>query len=914
MVSDPSDVLYASAQAIAHEVLALPLHEQAARLDVLCGADADLRREAEWLIAVTEHTSLDDTPRTITDAADELEADLRIDAASPGRYRLIERIGEGGMGVVWLAERTVGGAHQRVALKRLRTGQIAQQARFREEQRILATLSHPSIAHLVDAGEDAHGYPFLAMEYVEGERIDQWCDARGLDLRARIGLFLKVCAAVSHAHERLVIHRDLKPANILVDASGEPKLLDFGIARLVDDDATATLATRAMTPAYASPEQIEGAPLGTATDVWSLGVVLYELIVGVRPFEHLTTDHARSNAILAGNVAPPSQLRPRIPTDIDAIVLKALRREAAQRYPSVHEFAQDLDHFLAARPVRARRGQWTYLAQRFAQRNRWPIAVGAVLLAVVAGFTWHTVLTERDARLQAQVAERTTEFLISAFTLSDPTRADRHDFTAREVLDRGRERVDEELANQPRVRARLLEALGNAYRGINEGNAGAPLLEQAAQLNLGPAVNDPLAAARILRSKAIGLIAMRGSTYESEQAAQRAFDLVRRHASSDHAMLADVYGTLALALNASGKETEATSAAQQALALHEANHAGPLVVARSLADLCRVSSGRGEYAQAMTYCERALSLYVEAGATRTDDYREALRHFGIALLYSGHYDKGLAIFRDRLALTRDLFGEDSTTLAMARIDFSETLAERGLFDEAAAMLAEGVPVVLRRNGARSTQYGSAMFYTGWLRYLLGEFDNSVSLLREALEIREAAVNGRDHFLLQVWRVTLAQALIDSGRADAEARALLESVIAVRRAAQSNTAELAYAQLPLAHWLALHAEYAQAEALLDQVDAVGNRVEQELHARAAATRAMIQRGRGDEAGALRFDQSAYDITRRDRGATHPRTARYALAYARALRGAGEIGPAKALEREFQQLLEAAYPPTSAFRRL
>lgn len=927
MPSDPSGALYRRAQAIAHALLDLPPEERAARLAELCAGEVGLSREVEWLIAAADDTALDTVPPAIAAAAADLAADLRIDATAPGRYRLIRRLGEGGMGVVWLAEREVAGVHQRVALKRLRMGSVAQHARFHEEQRILAALSHPNIAHLVDAGEDVNGDPFLALEYVEGERIDRWCDARALELRARIGLFLKVCAAVSHAHERLVIHRDLKPANILVDAAGEPKLLDFGIARLIGAEATATLAARAMTVAYASPEQIEGAPLGTATDVWSLGVVLYELVAGVRPFGHIATDPGRINAILAGSVTPPSQQgrrcapstnerarSRRIPADIDAIVLKALRREPAQRYASVRELAQDLDCFLAARPVRARRGAWTYRARRFAQRNRWPLAAGAVLAAVAVGFTWRTVLAEREARLQAQVAERTTSFLISAFALSDPTRAGRHDFSAREVLDRGRERVDVELAGQPRVRARLLEALGNAYRGIGEGTAGAPLFETAAQLNLNPAVNDPLAAARSLRSKATGILAVQGSTEEAERAAQRAYDLVQRHAGADALLLADAGGTLAQAFVASGKLVQAGSTAQQALALREAGGAGPLALAQSLLNLCSITADKGDYVQALPYCERALALYTAAGATRSDDYRTALRRYGVTLLYSGDSTRGLAILRERLALTRELFGAGSSALATDQVFFSEKLAEHGLFDEAAAALAAGLPVILQRNGAQSTQYALALFNAGWLKYALGEFDAAESLLREALTRYQAAVDGRDRDRLQVLRLALAMALIESGRANAEARTLLDSVIAARGPVRADSIDPIYPCLPLAHWLAIHGEYAQAEALLDQVDAAGRRVEPELHARSAATRAAILRARGDAAGAMRLERLAYETTRSDRGAGHPRTARYALAYARALRTAGETEAAQVLEREFRAKLENAYPSGSAFRRL
>lgn len=927
MPEDASGALYGHAQSIVHALLDLPPETRNAGLEQLCGDDAQLRREVEWLIAAATDTSPDEIPPAIAAVAVELSANLHVDAAAPGRYRLIEPLGEGGMGVVWLAERQVGGVRQRVALKRLRADSVAQQTRFRDEQRILATLSHPNIARLVDAGTDADGDPFLAMEYVEGERLDHWCDARGLDLRARISLFLKICAAVSYAHERLIIHRDLKPANILVDGAGEPKLLDFGIARLVGADTTVTQAPRAMTLAYASPEQIEGALLGTATDVWSLGVVLYELVAGVRPFEPGAAGHALANAILSGSVLPPSRqspriaaavaerLRPyRIPADIDAIVLKALRREPVQRYASLREFAQDLECFLAARPVQARRGQRIYPMQRFVQRNRWPLAAGAALLAIVAGFTWRTVQAEREARLQAQLAERTTSFLISAFTLSDPTRAGRHDFSAREVLDRGRDRVDEELAGQPRMRARLLEALGNAYRGINEGTAGAPLLETAAQLYLDPSVADPLAAARSLRAKAIGVLAVRGSTDEAERAAQRAFDLITGHAAGDSLVLADAYGTLAQALAAGGKQSRADGAAQQALALREAGGASPLAIAQSLFDLCAIASNSGEYARALRFCERALALYADAGAKHSDDYRVTLKQFGVTLLYSGNSERGLAVLRERIALTRELFGEDSTALAMDLVFFSEKLAEHGLFDEAAAALAAGTPVILRRNGAQSTQYALAVFNAGWLRYALGEFDAAAKLLREALEIHEDAVDGRDNDRLQVFRVALAMALMETGRADTEARSLLDSVIATRSSADADSLDLAYARLPLAHWLADHGEHAQAAALLDQVDAVGNRVEAELHARAATVRAAVLRARGDFTAALKQEQSAYELTRSDRGARHPRTARYALAYARALRAAGDTQQAQALEREFRTRLESAYPADSAFRRL
>lgn len=330
---------YARAQAIVHEVLERPLHERQACLAAHCGSDPALRREVEWLIQAAEDTAHDDVPELIARTAAELAQGLHINAASQARYRLIERIGEGGMGVVWLAERDAGGVSLRVALKRLRFGSFAQQARFQEEQRILTSLNHPNIAYLIDAGSDAEGQSFLAMEYVDGERIDRWCQTHSLDVRGRIGLFLKVCAAVSYAHERLVIHRDIKPANLLVDAAGEPKLLDFGIARARERDAVFDADdVGAMTMDYASMEMLAGERPLPADDVYALGCLLFRLYSGRHPFEHLPADQACEQ-----------QLRPKFPAGLTRMQARALARalafRRADRYEDATAFGRAFDAY-----------------------------------------------------------------------------------------------------------------------------------------------------------------------------------------------------------------------------------------------------------------------------------------------------------------------------------------------------------------------------------------------------------------------------------------------------------------------------------------------------------------------------------------------------------------------------------------
>ena len=935
--------LYVRAHEIAHAVLNCEPAQQKAYLMKFCGDDDVLLQEVRWLLAAAEDDALDAIPSAIGAVADDVLANARINGSEPGNYRLLEQIGEGGMGVVWLAERQVGAVRQRVALKRLRLSAVGdaighspasmlQLARFREEQKILASLNHPYIARLLDAGDDRDGAPFLAMEYVDGVSIERWCAEQKLGLRERVQMFIKVCAAVSYAHEHLVIHRDIKPANILVDAAGEPKLLDFGIARLLDSGVQQN-ATRVMTLAYASPEQIAGRPLGTATDIWSLGVLFYELLTGARPFDDFDTEHARSEAVLSIAVTPPSlhvtsQARGReisalvtslqIPADVDAIVLKALRRAPEQRYATVRDLSDDLQNYLAARPVKAHQGKWLYRARCFWQRHRMPLAVGVAIFAISAGFTWKTVRAEREARLQAELANRATQFLVSAFSMTDPSQSERHDFSARELLDRGRDRIDRELTDQPKLRARLLDALGNAYRGINEGSAGATLLESAAQLNLSAAVNDPLAAARSLRSKAEAVLAIHGSSVEATQAAQRAFDLVHEHAAQDPMSLADVYSTLALALDVSGNETQALHAAQEALRLRELAQANPHLIALSWSVLCHVNSGSGQHAKARLQCEHAKSLFEQAGAAKSNDYRQVLHRLERTLLYTNQHQSSLAIARQRMALTQELFGEDSSVLAMERIGLAGQLAELCLFDEALSLLAQGTPVILRRNGSHSLQYSRALFHTGWLRFLQGEFDLALPLLRQAMTIVETKTKGDDRGTLQILRTTLARALIESGQANDEARKLLEQVIHEFGPAQAQASTLTYARLPLAQWHTANGNYTEAETLLAFVDAAGTEVELELHVRAAATRAKILLGRGDLSAAVDQAATAFTLSVRDRGAENPRTARYALAYAQMLRGMREINQADrdrslALEREYLPRLEKAYPRSSAFRR-
>jgi serine/threonine-protein kinase len=923
---------YRRAQAIAHELLDLAPAERVQRADAACGDDVDLRREVEWLIEAVEISGPDGKLAGIDEFAQTLLADARIESAAPRQYRLLERIGEGGMGQVWLAERDDGDVRQRLALKMLRGAGLAtdgELARFHAEGRILASLQHPNIAHLFDAGHGADGVPYLAMEYVDGERIDRWCDAHALSLPARIELFLKVCAAVEYAHAQLVIHRDLKPANILVDANSEPKLLDFGIARLIDtgaDTPRATTVLRAMTLAYASPEQVEGKPLGTATDIYSLGVVLYELLAGVRPFDHLESEHARSNAIISGEITPPS--RPaaarhertepstparRIPADVDAIVLKALRREPELRYASVGELADDLRNFLGARPVHARRGQWGYRSQRFVWRNRWPLAAAAILVATAAGFTWRTVLAEREARLQAATSDQVSEFLVSVFAASDANLSDaaRHDLSARAVLDNGAARIEKELADQPRIRARLLEAVGNAYRHMYDNPKAARLLREAADLNLSPAVDQPAAAARCLEALANTLANGQFPAAEIERAARDSLGLAERLSAPGSQEIANAWMVLSLALNRSGNRAAAQQAAEMSLAMNRA-HAGQPDNRLSAAhhNLCMITSNRGDQATAKSYCETTLALF---GENPTSGKMMTLALYARAFERSGDYPRAMQIMAEVLENTRMLEGDGSPFFLTYLDDYVRILDHASRYDEAAQQLQKLDAGMLHLYGKDSGEYSLVLVGRGRHHALLGEYERALPSLREALQFRSKRYDAQDPRVLSV-SILLAMALVDAGDAGNEAQALIEAAVAGWATKdEPHAVDAAVVPVALAQWQVARGEFAAAERTLDAVEAPTSLRDLWLDSRADLLRAAIARHRGDTDGVLRAEQRAWQRLRDRVGAEHPQAARHGLLLARDLRAAGRNTEARELEAQLRPVFERSFPPDSAFRR-
>ncbi|WP_158544965.1 serine/threonine-protein kinase [Dyella monticola] len=492
---------------MAHAALDLDPTERSAFLTVRCGGDAELFNEVQWLIASLEP---DDSSFLDSDLAYLFEpgADDVVEVDTPRNYHFIRRLEEGGHGVVYLAERCNGDVRQQIALKLLHlAGRLSEtmMAQFRAEGAILARLNHPNIVHLIEAGTLQDGRPFIAMEYVDGLPITDYCSAHSLNARQRAELFVKVCAAVSYAHQHLVLHRDLKPSNILVTAEGEPKLLDFGIARLLDHGDTSAAcrtvdAQRLLTPYYASPEQMKGQALTTATDVYSLGAVLYEVMAGRPPFLAKTGEtfelahsvcekepekpsHAQT-VVLGGNVNKVIS----VPGDLDAIVLKTLRKRPEDRYTSVYELGTDLRRFLASRPVAARRGSVIYRSRRFVQRNRWKIATISAFVLLITGFAVVRQVQLQRTQLERDRAEQVVAFINNFFAEADPSKSRGETVTVREALDTSVHGLESKRSLDPEIRATILATIGYAYNGLGLNKKGIATLQAAlTYLGNGPA-------------------------------------------------------------------------------------------------------------------------------------------------------------------------------------------------------------------------------------------------------------------------------------------------------------------------------------------------------------------------------------------------------------------------------------------
>ena len=842
------------ADALLSAALDLPETERDGFLNAACGGDEPLRKMVLELLRDADRSGTFLRPGEPLEGALWQNVAATLDGMaglSPGTvvgaWKVTREIGRGGMAVVYLADRADGQFDQQAALKLMKAGVDTQETirRFQQERQILASLDHPHIARLLDGGVTSEGRPFFAMEHIEGRPIDRWCDDHRLPIGARLRLFVDAGRAVEFAHRHLVVHRDLKPSNILVTERGQVKLLDFGIAKLLDPAAhhaapPTDTAVRMMTPQYASPEQVRGAPATTSSDVYQLGLLLYELLTGRRAqviegaspteIERVVCEHVpvRPSAVVGTDGMPTSgaagaagaagieRQRRRLRGDLDNIVMKALRKEPESRYASVSELVDDIERHLAGLPVDARPATFRYLAGRFVRRHTVPVVAGSLLLlSVLAGMVsslWlaRAASIERDrARREAATSLRVSEFLIDTFQVADPSEARGKSVTAVELLDSGARRI-EALKDDPEIQATMKDVIGRVYMSLGLYDPAQRMLTDALGIRRtvfddpsGPVAESLDHLGRALHEK--------GAYDEAERHLRQGLEMRRRVLGPTHVQVAESLRNLAMLLHFRGKLDDAQPLYEEALAIRRAAY-GPRhpQVAESTKDLAMLWMQRGEPARAGTMLQEALDMLREGA--RADDPRiaDTLNALGMAWLNQDDTEKAERFYREALDMRVRVLGPDHPQTASTRGNLAAAYYQRRQYDKAEPLFREALEIQKRKLGKDHPSVALSMTNLGVLLSMRDDPKAAEPLYREALAIRLKAY-GEDHVSVAVSRYYIGRLLAERGEYP-EAESLMRTALKHLPEKDANRAGL---YVDLGEMLMRQGRMAEAGEILQQ---------------------------------------------------------------------------------------------------
>jgi len=896
--------------ALLDQALELPVDRRGTLLERIGREDPALRERLEQLLAADAAAG-----DFLNDGA---EAWLRSGPATPahmteestlalgdrvGPYRVIEELGRGGMGIVYRAERADGEFSQVVALKLVRRGFEGDDTtvRFRRERQILAQLDHPSIARLLDGGLHTDGRPYFAMELVDGEPITTYCDGRNLSIDARVRLFCRVCDAVQYAHGRLIVHRDLKPANIFVSTTGDLKLLDFGIAKLLTDDDTrestelTRTGVRPLTPAYAAPEQLRDEPLSTATDVYALGVILCELLTSRRPFAFASATSGLDSVSLDAEPPRPSDvaiedrddatsideiahargltpraLAARLAGDLDAIVLKALRREPQRRYIGAGAFAEDLERFLQGRPVAARPEGRRYRVGKFVRRHRVGIAVAVSLVFSLLGGLAATAWQARAKTLEAQKAEAVKTFLIGIFQEADPAQASGRDITLRQVLDEGARRVQRDLASQPAVQGELLTVLAGIYKELGLTERAAPLTDQALAVHERLYGADSALVATNLRQKA-SLALARNDADTADRFAREALERHRRAYGNLHQDVAEDLNELANAARQRGRLADALAAVEEALRIRRAMYGNEhKLVAESLNNLAVLRTAEGRYEEAAALYSQAIDLRRRLLGREHPRVALAVHNFAALQYFRGELQQAAASEQEALEQFRRIYGEDHPLTLSARLNLANFDRALGRYDAAEAGFRSVFDWSARRHETDSPEALGALANLGRIYRERGDPVRAEPLLRDADE-RWHRRMGATHPTGAIFRRNVGGALADRGHYDEAGRLLHEALDRLRAAYGTSHSEVAETLHELGLLALRRGDVAEAESRLGDALAMRRKLLGERHyltAKSLAALGAARLARNDPASARQPLEDAVIILGRALPANHP----------------------------------------------
>ncbi|MGB6308326.1 MAG: serine/threonine-protein kinase [Steroidobacteraceae bacterium] len=807
-------------QSLFEQMIDTSENERAVRLARACGDDTELLSSVESLLK-SDARHGDMLLHAIGEAAESLLEDHqdRLIGTRIGPYRVVSILGHGGMSTVYRGERDDSQYQQTVAIKVLQHATLHPRLRSRlhSERHILATLDHASIARLIDSGDLDDGTPYLVMEHVDGEPIDVYCDTRTLFVRERLELFVRVCTAVQYAHRNLVVHRDIKASNIFVLGEGAPKLLDFGIAKLLAPESLShtlpvtRLQERILTPENAAPEQVLGRPITTATDIYALGVLLYQLLTGRSPYRLLSysqlqleraicmDDPVRPSQMVISKLSgekdadrsrisdrrglSPQRLRARLSGDLDAIVAMAMRKEPDRRYPSVEALADDLNRHLLGQPVRARQGDWRYNTAKFLRRHMivaGGVAAAFLSLACFAGIMlWenHRIELARDATIQERDrAQQVSAFLVDVFSQADPFNAQGHEPTARDLLDRGAEKITGNVSLQPEVRAQLLESIGLAYRRQGLSERAIPLFEQAVAIRRQERPIDNARVAVALANLARALTDA-GHLITAEAYLVQAVTLSESGGDAEATQTADIlvqYATFAL--DAKSDPVRASQLYTKALTIYR-NAIGSqnLQVASTLNGLASTAVWMDDYALAERYQREALTIFQSTVSRNHPDNAIALATLGYILTQREKYAESEQVLNEALQIERNVFGPENQRIAAIEGDLGILYDREGDITRAIEATQAALQITRDRLGPNHYMTG---YYLDALANLFLRADNLPTAeadARQALAVYAQSLPARHLFVASTHQL-LGEVLLRRGSlaaAEAEIRTAVD---------------------------------------------------------------------------------------------------------------------------------------------
>jgi serine/threonine-protein kinase len=905
------------------QVLTLAQREALYRAE---GIDAALAARAEALLSAA--TQGDSSHGADKDAIAERvrgAAAAALRGALPeriGPWRVLGLVGEGGMGVVLLGERDDGEYARRVALKLVR-GYVSERVRerFRRERQLLAALEHPHIAGLIDGGTTEAGEPWLAMPFVEGRQLRDWLRGeRPPALRERLALFAALCRAVHHAHQRLIVHRDLKPSNVMVRADGSPVLLDFGIAKLIDDTEGGETQTRALTPRYASPEQLLGLPVTTATDVYGLGLLLYEMLAGDVP-ERGEGARAASTELPAASAAAilaSAYWRadaPRLRGDLDRIVHRAVRTDPAARYPSALALAEDVEAWLEGRPVQAAGRHRLYLLRRFIGRHR--LGVAAVAVAVLAvgsvSLQWklqrdRALEAEAAAKREAAAAQGVTEFLEGLFDELDPGLHAGRELSARALLDLGRERIPTADTAGEALRARLQSSIGRIYAHAGETDTAIALLSEADAVLQRSADAPTRMAARKALANALNVA---GRHAEANPLAVALAEDALAQDPPDRMMAAHAGTEIGISAEQLGRRDEAMAAFARSEALFTAEDAqgelGSMIHNRAW-----LLERSGDYAAALAGYEDAVARKIAVFGPEHPQVEPS--QYGRAKMLSllGRYREAADVMLQTLPIVEKVSGERSAPMSFTLSMLGSIHLDLGEYAQAEAFYRRGLAVDRAMAGDEpSAAVASGLNSLAAVLDERGEVDAAEALFQESLALRRA-INPTGHASIAAPLQNLARQALDSGRL-APAAAYCTEALTIRTAALGETHPQTLAsRLLCASIDARDGRIETAASAIDAVrDALAELPEPPKPQRLALLQAQAQLAEAQGQHSLRVElrEQALDLIASLHPPAHPRHARALLALAEAEAAAGNLDAARTRLAEAAPVLRASLHPSS-----